>query len=86
MNRQDILEKVRRLNVNRARDRRAPHKPLLLLLAIAKLQEGVRQLSFSDLEKPLRELLRSYAPPVVNGHQPSLPYWQRGFCLYRRQS
>lgn len=69
------LEQVRRLNVNRSGDRRAPHKPLLLLIAISRLLRGEKQLSFSTVTGSLDPLLRTYAPPVKSRHQPELPYW-----------
>jgi putative restriction endonuclease len=69
------LDKVRRLNVNRQGERRAPHKPLLLLIAIAKLLRGERELPFGDVEALLTPLLQAYAPPVQGRCQPELPYW-----------
>ena len=69
------LDQVRRLNVNRQGERRAPHKPLLLLIAIAKLLRGERELPFGDIESLLTPLLKAYAPPVQGRCQPELPYW-----------
>lgn len=69
------LERVRKLNVNRSGERRAPHKPLLLLIAIARLLRGERELPFKEVESTLKPLLISYAPPVKARHQPELPYW-----------
>ncbi len=71
----DILQRVRNLNVNKSGDRRAPHKPLLLLLALAKMQKGEYQVSFTEVEETLRPLLDIFAPPVKSRHQPELPYW-----------
>jgi putative restriction endonuclease len=70
-----LLERIRSINVNRSGDRRAPHKPLLLLVAIAKLLQGVRELGFGEIESLLRPLLNAYAPPVSGKHEPKLPYW-----------
>jgi putative restriction endonuclease len=70
-----LLERIKALNVYRSGDRRAPHKPLLLLVAIANLLEGRRELSFNEVERLLRPLLNAYAPPVRSRHQPELPYW-----------
>lgn len=69
------LESIKRLNVYRRGERRAPHKPLLLLVAIAKLTRGKRSLSYSEAEGCLSPLLSAYAPPVKTRHQPELPYW-----------
>ena len=72
---QDILDKFKTLNINRSGDRRAPHKPLLVLIALSKLQQGQTTLLYSDATSALLPLLRSYAPPVKSSHQPELPYW-----------
>ena len=70
-----LLDKVKRLNVNKSGERRAPHKPLLLLIAISKLLHGQKEIPFTDVERLLAPLLRVYAPPVKGRHQPELPYW-----------
>jgi putative restriction endonuclease len=70
-----VLEKVANLNTFRSGDRRAPHKPLLLLIAIGALTQGKRELTYSEIEELLTPLLNAYAPPVRSRHQPELPYW-----------
>ena len=73
---QDLLDKLGRLNVCLSGDRRAPHKPLLLLLALSRVQRGLEPgFEFNDAEQALLPLLRDYAPPVQHRHQPELPYW-----------
>ncbi len=72
---EQLLERIRSINVNRSGDRRAPHKPLLLLVAIANLLQGKHELSFTEVESLLRPLLNAYAPPVSGQHEPKLPYW-----------
>ncbi len=72
---QETLKQVRRLNVYHRGERRAPHKPLLLLIAIAQLLQGKRDLSYTEVESQLRPLLEAYAPSVRGRHQPELPYW-----------
>ena len=74
-NKARYLEMIRKLNVYRQGDRRAPHKPLLLLLAIAELLRGHTEISFGEAESNLIPLLKAYAPPVKARHQPELPYW-----------
>lgn len=71
----EYLNAVEKLNVYRRGERRAPHKPLLLLLAISRLQKGERDIPFADVESALNPLLNAYAPPVASRHQPELPYW-----------
>ena len=75
LNANPYLERVRNLNVNRHGERRAPHKPLLLLIAIARLLRGERELPFREVESMLRPLLVCYAPSVQGRHEPKLPYW-----------
>jgi putative restriction endonuclease len=41
----------------------APHKPLLILLALARLQRGERRLvAFTEIDEPLKQLLAEFAP------------------------
>lgn len=70
----EILNKFEHLNVNRSGERRAPHKPLLLLLAIANLQRDHEWNSFAEIEDKLRRLLKQFGPPTKR-QQPELPYW-----------
>ncbi len=70
-----IVKSAQKLNVFERGDRRAPHKPLLLLIAIAELERGNRKLEYGLVEEKLLPLLRLYAPPVKTRHQPQLPYW-----------
>ncbi len=72
---EDIIKKFTKIKTYRRGDRRAPHKPFLLLIAISKLLEGQKTLSFKEVEETLLPLLKAYAPPVSGAHQPELPYW-----------
>lgn len=44
-------------------DERAPHKPLLLLLALGKVQNRSRWLAYKDVKKDLGQLLLEFGPP-----------------------
>lgn len=54
----------------------APHKPLLLLLALRRVQLGEPRLTdFRSIELPLRELIREYSPGRSRVH-PEYPFWR----------
>lgn len=57
----DYLDLVLKLNVNRSGDRQATHKPLLLLVSIAKFLQGKTELDFKEVEAALNPLLLAYA-------------------------
>ena len=70
----ELLERIRRLNVDRSGGQRKPHKPLLLLLALAELRRGRPSVSLEEIEERMTELLEAYAPPAKRPN-PALPYW-----------
>lgn len=72
---ENVLQKISRLRTYQRGERRAPHKPLLLLIAIGELIRGKEKLSYPEVEKALMPLLKAFAPQVKNRHQPELPYW-----------
>ena len=69
----DLLEQVDSLNTYRRGERRAPHKPLLLLVAVANLLRGRTRLTYDEVKTALLPLLDAYAPPVAKRHQPDNP-------------
>jgi putative restriction endonuclease len=70
-----ILERVRRLNTWKRGGERAPHKPLLLLLSLSRIVQGLpRLVAFNNLQTPLANLLRNYGPPRASVH-PEYPFW-----------
>lgn len=75
VDRDEFLERLGALNQWSARGERAPHKPLLLLLALARLQQGDdRWIRFDGIEDPLRRLLEEFGPPRKS-HHPEYPFW-----------
>lgn len=55
---------------------RAPHKPLLVLYALAQLSRGgPNSIAFRDLEPKLTELLKEFGPTRKSYH-PEYPFWR----------
>ena len=68
------IEKLR-LTVWKRRGVRAPHKPLLLLLALGRVQRGEgRLVLYEDLRNRLKELLQNFGPHRKSYH-PEHPFW-----------
>ncbi|WP_419938959.1 phosphorothioated DNA-binding restriction endonuclease [Candidatus Palauibacter sp.] len=75
MGRDEFLSLIEGINVWRRGDSRAPHKPLLLLLALARVARGEARLAGYEavVEDALTELLRRFGPPRVS-HHPDQPF------------
>lgn len=58
----------------RAGGKRAPHKPLFLLWALARFAEGTDRFPFNGVEGPLLRLLSDFGPSRTN-HRP-FPFWR----------
>ncbi len=72
---QHLLDIVSKIRTWKKGGVRAPHKPLLLLLALGRVQRGEqRMVPFSQVEKDLGDLLKAYGPPRDSYH-PELPFW-----------
>jgi putative restriction endonuclease len=70
-----LLKQFRDLNVWRRGEERAPHKPLLVLFALGRLNaQAPRLIPFDELEKPLVRLLEEFGPPRKSIH-PELPFF-----------
>ncbi|MFV1965743.1 MAG: phosphorothioated DNA-binding restriction endonuclease [Pirellulaceae bacterium] len=55
---------------------RAPHKPLLLLYALAKCSRSEpRLISYADVDRDLRDLLLQFGPERKSCH-PEYPFWR----------
>jgi len=71
----DISEKILGVRSWQRGEMRAPHKPLLLLYAFAKLLAGQRQIVFAEAESDLRDLLDDFGPPRRN-NRAEYPFWR----------
>lgn len=70
-----IAKRFRSLAVWNKGGQRAPHKPLLCLLAISKMLNGYeRLLPFRIIERELSDLLIAFGPPRKVCH-PEYPFW-----------
>ncbi|MBU0654337.1 MAG: HNH endonuclease [Gammaproteobacteria bacterium] len=75
MNAQELLTRIASLNVWKKGDQRAPHKPLLLLLALARINtDQPRLIPFSAIEGKLAKLLEDFGPSRAS-YYPELPFW-----------
>lgn len=71
----DALKKFDSLNTWKRRGERAPHKPLLCLLALGRLQRGeTGKIRFNEIESSLAELLREFGP-TRQKYEPRFPFW-----------
>lgn len=75
MTRQEVLERFMHLNVWKRGGERAPHKPLLLLLALGRYSRGEpREIRYSQVDQQLTALLREFGPSRRSYH-PEFPFY-----------
>jgi len=80
MNSSDLSQKIANLKVWKSNGQRAPHKPLLLLLALSRIQQNKpRMMLFAEIEKKLTELLTEFGP------QRKIYYPEEPFCRLRTE-
>ena len=71
----EVLAAFRDLTIWARGDRRAPHKPLLILLALGEWQRGNRDpIAFAAIEPRLQNLLGQFGPPRASS--PEEPFWR----------
>ncbi len=71
----ELLERLKKVTVWKRGGIRAPHKPLLILLALGRAAERKpRLMRFSEVETPLRQLLMDFGPRRQSFH-PEYPFW-----------
>jgi putative restriction endonuclease len=72
----EVMDGFRRVRSWTHGDRRAPHKPLLLLLALARVQRpDGRWLRFAEVEEQFRALLEAFGP-AGSARNPHYPFWR----------
>lgn len=75
MDDQKLITRISALNVWKKGDQRAPHKPLLLLLALGRIHaELPRLIPFDQIDAKLTQLLQDFGPSRAN-YYPELPFW-----------
>jgi putative restriction endonuclease len=76
LSRDDILKAFDGINVWSRGSERAPHKPLLVLYALAQLARGgPNSIGFRDVSPKLTELLKEFGPTRPS-HHPEYPFWR----------
>ena len=76
MDKSQLKQLFENMNVWKRGEERAPHKPLLLLYALGKCQQGEpRALSYAEIDPVLQALLRSFGPSRKSYHS-EYPFWR----------
>lgn len=74
MNPDELRRRVESINVAARNGRRAPHKPLLLLLALRRMLQGRPRLAtYTEIKEELRPLLKQFNGQVATQH-PEQPF------------
>lgn len=73
-----LLDAIDKLSIWKRGDKRAPHKPLLLLYALAKqVKDPDAEFEFSRIEDDIRKLLNEFYKPLPGrGHNVNDPFWR----------
>ena len=75
MSSETILTRFDELNIWKQGEQRAPHKPLLVLYALGRWQQGKVEVTFKEAEPDLTALLREFGRPRKSDH-PEEPFWR----------
>jgi len=69
----DIRDRFRGIDPHKQGGERSPHRPLLVLYALGKLEAGERRLSYEQIDQEVGALLDAFGPP----HHTSAkyPFW-----------
>lgn len=69
----ELKEKLYKLSIWKKNGQRAPHKPLLILLGLAQLQQNRTLLPYEQVRDKLKRLLAEFGPPRKSYH-PEEPF------------
>jgi putative restriction endonuclease len=69
----ELKEKISNLTIWKKNGQRAPHKPLLILLSLAQLQQDHTVLPYDQVKGKLKKLLIEFGPPRKSYH-PEEPF------------
>lgn len=66
MTREEFLQQIRKVRISTRNGRKAPHKPLLILLALGRLSQGKPRLASwsEEIRGSLWDLLEAFGPPA----------------------
>ena len=74
MRRDKVLKAFDAVRVWERGTQRAPHKPLLILLELARISNGENpRVELSEIEEKLRRLIEEFGPSVASS--PHMPFW-----------
>jgi hypothetical protein len=72
---EDWVERLSALRQHQHGGKRVPHKPLLVLMALGRLAEtGSSELSWSEVEERLADLIAEFGPATRTGRRQSAAY------------
>lgn len=77
MQREEFLEKLASLRMApRGGGERYPHKPLLLLWLLGRMQqEGTSACTYEEAEGPVSRLLNDFGPPAIGRYRAAMPFF-----------
>lgn len=75
MQREQFLEKLASLRMASRGGERYPHKPLLLLWLLGRMQQqGTSACTYEEAEKPVSRLLDDFGPPSAKRYRAAMPF------------
>jgi len=74
---EDVIGRFQALKQWSKNGLRAPHKPLMLLIALGRYQNGITEFSYEEIEPELTDLLIKYGPQRST-YKPEEPFWRLG--------